>query len=164
MRVRVESCFSPFNAFHTVNSENHSSLCVTLRLPVFPEVFHYPQPNLRLHPSRCFSTYIRRMRISGQTFDYRQGNTLGLCARQRLMIKDSEVCFSPRLSLCTSKNAANFIILLCAESHYGAQVTLFPIYTFHHAASISRYFKMYRVFCLFVLFKDQSCKIRVKEI
>lgn len=29
----------------------------------------------------------------------REGNALGLCARQRLMIKDSEVCFSPRLSL-----------------------------------------------------------------
>lgn len=86
-----ESELSPasllFNAFHTVNSENHSSLCVTLRLPVFPEVFHYPQPNLRLHPSRCFSTYIRRMRISGQTFDYRQDNTLGLCADKDWWLK-----------------------------------------------------------------------------
>lgn len=96
----------------------------------------------------------------------REGNALGLCARQRLMIKDSEVCFSPRLSLslCTSKNAANFIILLRAESHYGAQVTYFPIYTFHHAASISRYFKLYRFFVFCFFFKDQSCKIRVKEI
>lgn len=87
LQVRVESCFSPFNAFHTVNSENHSSLCVTLRLPVFPEVFHYPQANLRLHPSRCFPTYIRRMRISEQTFDYRHENTLGLCADKGWWLK-----------------------------------------------------------------------------
>lgn len=60
---------------------------VTLKLPVFPEVFHYPQPNLRLHPSRCFSMYIRRMRICEQTFDYRHENTLGLCADKDWWLK-----------------------------------------------------------------------------
>lgn len=87
LQVRFKSCFTPFGAFHTVNSENHSSLCITLKLPVFPEVLYRPPPNLRLHPSRCFSTCIRWMHISGQSFDYRRDNTSSHCADKDRLLK-----------------------------------------------------------------------------
>lgn len=39
LRARLESCLSPSGAFHTVNSENRSSVCLAFELSVFPEVF-----------------------------------------------------------------------------------------------------------------------------
>lgn len=39
LQARLESCLSPSGAFHTVNSENRSSVCLAFELSVFPEVF-----------------------------------------------------------------------------------------------------------------------------
>lgn len=120
-KSELSPAFSPFNAFHTVNSENHSSLCVTLKLPVFPEVFHYPQPNLRLHPSRWVFLHVHQTDAQFWTnFWLRAGKHTEPRRRQRLMIRDSE-CLSAPL-----RNEANFIILWCSESHYHARVIWFP--------------------------------------